>query len=61
MGYAVTYESIDEGVDVEVLVGTGSCLVGTEVVEDGGSTTVECNSCTCTDGALACTLMECTE
>jgi hypothetical protein len=61
LSYNVTYQSIEAGLNVEALVGTGSCINGSEVVENGGSTMMECNSCACSNGVLACTLMACPE
>ncbi|MBA4336626.1 hypothetical protein C0416_02525, partial [bacterium] len=61
LNYNVTYQTIESGLNVEALVGTGSCINGSEVVENDGATMMECNSCFCSNGVLACTLMACPE
>ena len=49
--YNVTYESIDNGLNVEDLVGSGKCLANGVVYNDGVSAEIsECNSCTCING-----------
>lgn len=54
--YQVSYESIEEGIDVEELVGTGQCISGSTIIEDGGSIELgECNTCMCENGHLLCT------
>lgn len=56
MYYVVTFDTIDAGLDVEALVGTGACISDSTVYEDGESYDQnECTVCTCDNGNWLCT------
>ncbi|MBD3156541.1 SH3 domain-containing protein [Candidatus Peregrinibacteria bacterium] len=56
MYYVVTFETIDAGIDVEALVGTGACISDSTVYDDGESYDQdECTVCTCNNGNWLCT------
>jgi predicted DNA-binding antitoxin AbrB/MazE fold protein len=50
-GYTVTYETIEAGILVEDLVGTGSCIFTDMVIENGNNY----EYCACGDGTIYCT------
>lgn len=55
LDYKVTYETIEDGLNVETVVGTGQCIDGVELYDDGISINMGgCNTCTCDNGNWLC-------
>ena len=48
--YFVTYDSIDAGIIIDELLGTGQCVYGGELIEDGAVV----DECICDHGSLEC-------
>lgn len=54
--YRVTYETIEAGLNVEEVLGTGQCIYGSDLYPDGEVLTVSpCADCMCDNGNWLCT------
>jgi len=57
LNYKVTYQTIEDGLDVEDIVGTGQCIsTDAQLYDDGSSMELnECTTCACDNGNWLCT------